>query len=769
MKTNVMKREVEVNTTSSTEFKISNSGKAKAKAFKVLISGLYANKIQSVTREIWSNALDSHVMAGTAHIPFDISFPNMFEPNFRVRDYGIGLTHDEVIGLYTTLFESTKEDTDSQTGKFGLGSKSPFAYTDSFSVVSVKYGKKNYYSAILDEDGIPTIHHLHEEIVDEPNGVEVSFPVRKEDLNSFQHAVKRVSLGFDVKPNVTNQSDFEWPSDSAEYLRNGIYVRMGCVIYPVETDIISEKLDTDEKVTFLEKCSRTITVLEVPMGSVEISASRESLSYGRNEPTVQTIIEELDKYQIAMKDMMDKFVNSLPSMHIAEGMCSNSLHHDWHLYFNTKFDLSMTDMKIFENWKHVYHNLKYKGNFIQTVGRSSIISLGKHVDIRADSFNITNKTMPKATPSVGLNLSFNKMNYIYIRDISYPTNKKAESARREFLKKVNAIRNVADYNANNIYVEMHGNISSKISFFEQLEAKYVEGVDYEIILIDEFVPPPPVKRQVQIVKKTIREKIQETKFLVIDQNDWFEDSWDGCDISSEKFTYMNDENTEVIILHHKVGSSTDFYNSSKYYSNTTLRNNYLNMFKEMSRFYGKPIIIVTQSNSKIYHDFYVNHVKFENIDLEPFVDKMVLVHIDKLKSEMSSQNIHAKYAFKNSYGVRDNLAKLHNLDETKLFGSYMKLCLDRDAYICQYSEDEYSASVCLYNNLSRLNSYLLKKFDTNVEDRMRDELKNKIREKEEKIKANYPLLDRLLHWNNCYDTKDMNAMIEYIKLIDNVR
>ena len=47
------------------EFRIRNS----AKAFGILSSGLYANKIRAVIREISCNAVDSHVAAGnTARI-----------------------------------------------------------------------------------------------------------------------------------------------------------------------------------------------------------------------------------------------------------------------------------------------------------------------------------------------------------------------------------------------------------------------------------------------------------------------------------------------------------------------------------------------------------------------------------------------------------------------------------------------------------------------------------------------------------------------------
>ena len=51
------------------EFRIRNS----AKAFNILSSGLYANKIRAIVRELSCNAVDSHVAAGKQDTPFDIA------------------------------------------------------------------------------------------------------------------------------------------------------------------------------------------------------------------------------------------------------------------------------------------------------------------------------------------------------------------------------------------------------------------------------------------------------------------------------------------------------------------------------------------------------------------------------------------------------------------------------------------------------------------------------------------------------------------------
>ena len=65
MKANSNLRLVENNSHATTGFTIQASGKM----FHMVISGLYSNKPQSITREIWSNAFDAHAMVGKTDTP----------------------------------------------------------------------------------------------------------------------------------------------------------------------------------------------------------------------------------------------------------------------------------------------------------------------------------------------------------------------------------------------------------------------------------------------------------------------------------------------------------------------------------------------------------------------------------------------------------------------------------------------------------------------------------------------------------------------------
>jgi HSP90 family molecular chaperone len=103
-----------------------------SKMFKILSDSLYSDKVMAVIRELSTNAYDSHISAGNKN-PFKVVLPNSANPNFIVRDYGTGLSQTDMENLYTTYGASNKNDSNDFVGCLGLGSKSPFAYSKSFT------------------------------------------------------------------------------------------------------------------------------------------------------------------------------------------------------------------------------------------------------------------------------------------------------------------------------------------------------------------------------------------------------------------------------------------------------------------------------------------------------------------------------------------------------------------------------------------------------------------------------------------------------------
>jgi len=142
-----------------------------SKAFRVLSDTLYENKIGAIVREISCNANDAHVQANKADQEFIIHLPDNFEPWFSVRDFGKGLSASDIKNVFTVYFASTKDQSNECTGMLGLGAKTPFSYTDQFTVTSYQNGICTIYSAFITESGVPNIIEMYSSESTEPSGV----------------------------------------------------------------------------------------------------------------------------------------------------------------------------------------------------------------------------------------------------------------------------------------------------------------------------------------------------------------------------------------------------------------------------------------------------------------------------------------------------------------------------------------------------------------------------------------------------------------------
>ena len=264
------------------------------KAFSILVDSLYTDKVLAAVRELCTNAVDAHVMAGRSDQPFTVTLPTYLENTFSVRDYGCSMDHRTIMDLYSKLFWSPKDTTNTQVGYLGLGSKAPLAYTDSFSVIAYLDGIRRDYLVGLNHERIPTITKVNEIAASEPDGLEVSFPVKMGDSDLFERAAKKVFVGLDVKPECNVEIDspepeleFEnwkiYPSQTGAY-GNKFFIKQGCVLYPVE---FSSHI--------MKHYSSNMMVIEVPIGSVEVATSREALSLDdRTKDFIQQLAKDLN-------------------------------------------------------------------------------------------------------------------------------------------------------------------------------------------------------------------------------------------------------------------------------------------------------------------------------------------------------------------------------------------------------------------------------------------------------------------------------------------
>ena len=317
-----MKLHTSTNTiTKSENFVESNySIDATAKAFAILSDGLYSNKILAVVRELSTNAYDSHVAAGCKEKPFDLHLPTSLDNQFYIRDYGTGLSREDCMSLYTTYFRSDKTDSNDAVGCLGLGSKSPFAYTDQFMVESFYNGNHMAFSAYKNENGEPVFALLSEQPTDEPNGLKVSFPTYSGDRHDFIREASTVLKYFAVQPNINIDigvevdsqgnavmSGEDWKIDTtySNYAKN--VVVMGQIAYEVDAD----QMDKDSE-TYDMLWNGHGLVIYANIGDVDITPSRESLSY--NERTKRFIHNRVESILTEIYTQVQDYVNECETL-----------------------------------------------------------------------------------------------------------------------------------------------------------------------------------------------------------------------------------------------------------------------------------------------------------------------------------------------------------------------------------------------------------------------------------------------------------------------
>ena len=280
-----------------------------AKMFSILTDKLYTNKEGAVVRELSSNARDAHVAAGCPDKPFYLKLPTWLDKTFLIRDYGTGIHPDKFYEVYTNLGYSTKENENESLGAYGLGSKTPFALTDTYTIRNFYNGKVYTYTAYKDA-GMPTVSLIGSMDTEDPNGLEISLSYDLQYTAGFVDATREQLRYFEVKPIVDSDNDFEWleiPDLSKGYSIRDSYssyatIVMGGVPYELKySDIVHHD--------FYDVMRRISLILKVDIGDVDVTPSRENVEV--TEKTLNTLRKRISEIKENYgKDIIDSITNA---------------------------------------------------------------------------------------------------------------------------------------------------------------------------------------------------------------------------------------------------------------------------------------------------------------------------------------------------------------------------------------------------------------------------------------------------------------------------
>ena len=285
-----------------------------AKIINIVENDIYSDKILAVIREYSCNAYDAHVESGKRDVPIVVSLPSRLNPEFKVRDYGNGLTEQEIHEVYTSYGESTKENSDDYIGQLGIGSKSGFAYGDNFVVTSWKNGIKTVYNAVKGSD-VREMVKLYSEPSNDPSGIEISIPVKTGDDIAFKNKSINFFKYWQTQPNLIGVSEQEVKNnddiivDGGDWkmfvARDDVWNRnckaiaiMGNITYPIQWNLVTETLHKTKKLD--QRCNNIIrfitynsVMIRFNIGEVTMAPSREALQY--TDHTVGNIINKLER------------------------------------------------------------------------------------------------------------------------------------------------------------------------------------------------------------------------------------------------------------------------------------------------------------------------------------------------------------------------------------------------------------------------------------------------------------------------------------------
>lgn len=292
-----------------------------------VLTDLYSNPVLAVIREYSTNAYDSHIEAGVTR-PIEVTLPTHLAPFFRVRDFGEGLSAEDIRDIYSKYGASTKRESNDVVGMLGLGCKSALTYTDQFTLTGIKDGVMTQVSVSRDANGSGSMVIVDQFETDRPSGVEVIVPVKahhnfeEEATNFFRFWKPGTVL---VNGQEPKRIDGVWLTDKIVMCPDldESYIVMGNVAYPYD----------DGNYSYNSRSRHTATFVEI--GTVNFTPSREQLQMTPlTQKTLAEVKQTIKKEEQAafareVESAPDR-VAALAKYHEVEVLGYNEKNPTWH-------------------------------------------------------------------------------------------------------------------------------------------------------------------------------------------------------------------------------------------------------------------------------------------------------------------------------------------------------------------------------------------------------------------------------------------------------
>lgn len=302
-------REVTTNVQNSVNFSVSDDS---AKLFSMLSSALYQNKEQAVCFELGANCYDAN-----PNEPFHVIAPTYLDPTIKFRDFGPGLSEHDVYRLLTVYGASSKTDSNTSIGGYGIGAKSPAAVTDTWNVISYHNKKGMDFLVFINDHGIPSLTKIREFDTEE-TGLEVIIPVAQNRFDIWKSVLSTCFKHYPVKPIIKNASvnyvaDVFSSSGSCWKIKGAVSQNLYNTAtfitthrgYSIDTEKLELEFKNDSKLKYI---LRMPIVIDFDIGELSLSLSRENIQYTKT--TVAAIKHKLEIVEKELTDQCNAILNT---------------------------------------------------------------------------------------------------------------------------------------------------------------------------------------------------------------------------------------------------------------------------------------------------------------------------------------------------------------------------------------------------------------------------------------------------------------------------
>ena len=701
----------------TSEFKIN----ASPQAFQALSDGLYSDKIGTILRELGANCGDSHELAGKGDVPFNIHLPTLIEPWLELKDEGVGLSEDSMDLHFTTYFGSNKSDSNDLIGGFGLGCKSPFLYTEQFSVTSWHNNHKYLYTMYKNDRGTLNCSLISKTPSNEVNGVAIKLDVQKKDISEFETKAKSIYDWFDVRPNFNKHIEFEdrkvflqgtkWymyeedrqmsHSYGGYRSQRKAYARMGSVVYPIESQHTTESAIL----------SSYNVIMDFDIGELSVVLSREALSY--NENTIRKIKNRIKLMEKEYEINFIKKVNDPAKSYVACCKAYAAIYNESSYQMKREID----DYKIM--WRDTYA-IKHKVECIlqKDVYRGTLTDIKKFDSVLLSSLTAYDQTKRK----IRISRNFPVMwRHIFQNDLFIVNDLKLGLPSR--------IRHYIDENANKDVPLSFDNVTILQDTTDVADFLKFYEVTPEYTLYASTMDKPP---------SVTSGRSSTMKIGYYTRDGVYSDNDPDFDIKSGGY-YMPMVSNAYIV--DNVNTSFDIDNIS--------RGVILRLFREEGivsaddKFYELPATVRKSSFKKLTN--WVNFWEFAEKELKKLFDKRKKEYYIALKNDMLTRTGVNYSSISQWEEVLSNTVnpKLSNIIKSSTF---IPTILDK-----------------VYENYA----WMLCTYDTNRYSNYYKALQNRRDNGKNLFKLEYPLLEFIFY--RSHEEDKIKAVVEYVSNIDEAR